>query len=350
VKFSRGGGGGRHAAEDPRRSGRHAHQTDDDGLSTDDAVEHAPLAAGTSRRMRPDHDRSEAFDGPYDLADAPPGVNRFDFGSIQVPSVDDVEIRVQDTGTGVIQQVVLTHGGSALLLVVFAAPKTEAIWDEVRSDFRESLFNDGVAVEEVEGHWGRALRARVRSPEGMMDLRFVGIDGPRWMLRAVFQGPAAVDPDSSGPLVRSLRGLVINRGRDAMPAKEALPLTYPREHLEAMKAAAAAAASAAAEPPSAAAAPPVGGSHRAPDMHVNGSAGADRPTGTVYGSSPEYGSSPFDTGSPFGAGHDGGNVYGSAQPPTGTGTYSGGRNGNGAALPDETPVRRRPSPRPRRSE
>ncbi|HEY1488319.1 MAG TPA: DUF3710 domain-containing protein [Micromonosporaceae bacterium] len=362
MKFSRGGGGGgRHSADDPRRSGRHSHGPDGEPNTARDAV--GPATPRRSRSAESAASSGIEPDGPYDSADAPSGVQLLDFGSIQVPADAEVELGVQDTGGGVIQQIILKSGGSALLLVAFAAPRTEPIWDEVRGDFRESLFADGVAVEEVNGAWGRALRARVRSAEGMMDLRFVGIDGPRWMLRAVFQGPAAVDPESCPPLTRSLRGLVINRGRDAMPAKEALPLTYPREHVEAMRAAAAGAAlaeqQAAAQPepvapPVAPPAPAVGppsatgrGSHRAPEepsdsYRGGGYATAPAVGGTVYGSTPEYGTSPFDTGSPFGSDQG---VNGN-----GRGTYSGGRNGNGAAIPDEAPARRRPSPRPRRSE
>jgi hypothetical protein len=90
-----------------------------------------------------------------------------------------------------------------------------------------------VAVEEETGEYGPELRARVRTPEGMSDLRFVGIDGPRWMIRAIYQGPAAVDPPTAaGPLADCLRNLVVDRGREAMPALDPLPLRLPKEVAE----------------------------------------------------------------------------------------------------------------------
>jgi hypothetical protein len=90
-----------------------------------------------------------------------------------------------------------------------------------------------VAVEEENGQYGTELRARVRTPEGMNDLRFVGIDGPRWMIRAIYQGPAAVDPPTAaGPLAECLRNVVVDRGREAMPALEALPLRLPKDVAE----------------------------------------------------------------------------------------------------------------------
>ncbi|GHJ13154.1 DUF3710 domain-containing protein [Micromonospora sp. AKA38] len=169
--------------------------------------------------------------GPYDVSEAP-DAPRLDLGSLQIPAVPDVEVRVQADPQGVIQQVVLVHGQNALQLGVFAAPRSEGIWDEVREEIRTSLLNDGAAAQEVEGERGTELRAQVRTPDGMTDLRFIGIDGPRWMVRGVFQGQAAVDPAAGGPLAACLDGLVVDRGQEAKPVREPLPLRLPREVAE----------------------------------------------------------------------------------------------------------------------
>jgi len=86
-----------------------------------------------------------------------------------------------------------------------------------------------VKAQESDGEYGPELRARVRTPEGLTDLRFIGIDGPRWMVRAVYQGPAAVQPALAGPLAECLAGLVVDRGTEAMPVRDALPLRLPKE-------------------------------------------------------------------------------------------------------------------------
>ncbi|HEX5595655.1 MAG TPA: DUF3710 domain-containing protein [Micromonosporaceae bacterium] len=166
--------------------------------------------------------------GPYDISDAPPGVQRLDLGSLQIPAVPGVEVRVQANPDGAIQQVVLLQGDSALQLGVFAAPRSEGIWDEVREEIQQSLIRDGATAEEIEGRYGIELRARIAGDEGVTDLRFVGIDGPRWMVRGVYQGPAAVDPSLAEPLVECLAGLVVDRGREARPVREPLPLQLPR--------------------------------------------------------------------------------------------------------------------------
>jgi hypothetical protein len=181
--------------------------------------------------------------GPYDLSEAPDGLELIDLGSLKIPVVEDVEVRVQAAPDGAVQQILLVHQDSVLQLAVFAAPRSEGIWDEARADIRSSLFGDGVAVEEEPGEYGAELRARVRTPEGLKDLRFIGVDGPRWMVRAIYQGPAAIDPPTAaGPLADCLHNVVVDRGREAMPALEALPLRLPKEFAEQQAAAQAAAA------------------------------------------------------------------------------------------------------------
>jgi hypothetical protein len=167
--------------------------------------------------------------GPYDITEAPDGIPQLDLGALKVPAIDGVEVRVQADNDGNIQQVVLVSGESGLQLGVFAAPRTEGIWDEVRAEIRKQLFNDGVAAEETEGNYGTELRARVRTPEGLTDIRFVGVDGPRWLVRAVYQGPAAIDPSVAPALVECLENLVVERGNEAMPVREPLSLQLPAD-------------------------------------------------------------------------------------------------------------------------
>ena len=221
--FSRGrGSGGRHKAEDSRRPPRRpASRPDPDDLDLN--------VEGASDQDEVDAGRDA---GPYDITEAPDGVDRLDLGSLKIPSVDGVEIRVQSAPDGSVQQLALVHGDNLMQLAVFAAPRSEGIWDEVRAEMRKSMFTEGVATDEVEGAYGTELRGRLRSPDGLVDVRFIGVDGPRWMVRALIQGPAAVDPSVTGPLDACLSGLVVDRGREAMPVREALPLRMPREFME----------------------------------------------------------------------------------------------------------------------
>jgi hypothetical protein len=223
VKFSRSRGSGRHAKDgDVRRPGRQREAVHDDDAVEDDRFDDEPEDKRVS-------DAAERDFGPYDVTEAPDGIAQLDLGALQIPAVDGVEVRVQADNEGRVQQVVLVAGESALQLGVFAAPRTEGIWAEVRAEIRKQLFNDGVAAEEVEGVYGPELRARVRAAEGLTDIRFVGIDGPRWLVRAVFQGPAAIEPEAAPQLVECLHSLVVDRGQEAMPVREPLPLRLPKE-------------------------------------------------------------------------------------------------------------------------
>jgi hypothetical protein len=144
-----------------------------------------------------------------------------------VPTIDGVEIRLQTGDNGMVQQILLVEGDSALQLAVLAAPRSDGLWDEVRADIRKSLFDDGVGAEEVPGPWGTELRARLRTQDGVVDLRFVGVDGPRWMIQGVYQGPAAAGPEFAGRLQDCLAGLAVRRGEEARPAREPLPMQLP---------------------------------------------------------------------------------------------------------------------------
>ncbi|BCJ72989.1 hypothetical protein CS0771_25330 [Catellatospora sp. IY07-71] len=303
---------GRHAkAEEPRfedaRAARRAAL-----LGEDHEPEERPQtpAAGANGSARP---LGSIFgdDGPYDFEEAP-DAPRLDLGSLLLPAVEGVEIRVQAGEQGTIQQIALVHGHNALQLGAFAAPRSEGIWDEVREEIRKSLFADGVGAQEVPGRWGTELRARLRTPEGFNDLRFIGVDGPRWMVRAVFQGPAAVDLTEAGPLEQILTGLAVRRDESARPVREALPLRLPPDMAQraaAERAAVEAAAQEPAEQPS------------APQAHGGEQYGQNQ---LVPGRVP-----PTPAPTPFGT-----------MAPTGAA-------GSGVPASGDAP-RRKPSPRPRR--
>lgn len=224
MKFSRRRGGGRHARGEGGRVPREADDLDqyDD---YDDEFDDEP----GEPEERPGGRHST---GPYDITEAPRNVPRLDLGSLQLPAVDGVEVRVQADPDGTVQQVVLVHEDSALQLGVFAAPRSAGIWDEVRDEIRQSLAAEGARPHEVPGEYGVELRAQVRNQDGATDLRFVGVDGPRWLVRAVFQGPAAADPRAAGPLLDCLHELVVDRGQEAKPVREPLPLRLPRDMAE----------------------------------------------------------------------------------------------------------------------
>ncbi|HEX5204306.1 DUF3710 domain-containing protein [Paractinoplanes rhizophilus] len=189
----------------------------------------APPSEALAQSLVADDEGPAPATGPWDAKHAPEGVQRLDLGSLQIPAIEGVEVRVQANPDGGVEQVVLVDGDSALQLGVFAAPRTEGIWDEVRAEIAQAMTADGVSPREVQGPYGAELTARVTTPEGPADVRFVGVDGPRWMVRALYQGAAAANPGREGALGEVLSGLVVIRDAEARPVREALPLRLPKE-------------------------------------------------------------------------------------------------------------------------
>ncbi|OHV40690.1 MULTISPECIES: DUF3710 domain-containing protein [Pseudofrankia] len=171
--------------------------------------------------------------GPYDLADAPrDDVHHLDVGALRVPALEGVQIQFQvEEASGRPMSVVVADGHSAMELAVFAAPKTRGLWDDVRDEIIEQLEANGGSPRTVEGRYGRELELALPTPVPgqLVPGRMIGIDGPRWFVRAVMTGPGALDPSEAPLLEETLRRLVVVRGDDAMPVRDPLPLKLPKE-------------------------------------------------------------------------------------------------------------------------
>lgn len=211
-----------------RSAGRHARDRRDRSAERPEVFD-PPADPPTTAAPDPTAHQGPPPTGPYDSGQDPPEATRFDLGSLQIPSVPGVNLKLQANPQGAVQRVMLVHGDSALHLVALAAPRSEPMWDEVREEIVQSLAERKVPVEEINGEYGIELVARVPGKERAVDIRFVGVDGPRWLVRADFQGPVARDPSRSPQLAECLRGLVVDRGSEARPAKEPLPLQLSAE-------------------------------------------------------------------------------------------------------------------------
>lgn len=214
-----------------RRPGRHAEDGDVfSELPADEPVDdEEALEEHISALSKDEEDAREG--GPYDIDEIPEGdqTERLDLGSLKIPNIDGVEIRIQGIQDDNVDAVVLVAGDSALQISALAAPRSENIWDEVRDDLRKTILAEGGTAEEVKGPYGSELRGRVRTPNGPADVRLVGFDGPRWLVKCLFQGRAAADPEAGAALHQCLELLVVDRGKEARPVGEPLPLTLPRE-------------------------------------------------------------------------------------------------------------------------
>jgi len=106
------------------------------------------------------------------------------------------------------------------------------VWIDIRNEIAGSIVASGGTAEVVSGEFGEGLLTRMpqAGPDGrtvFMPARFVGIDGPRWFLRAVVSGRAAIEPAASDAVHEVIRTAVVDRGSEAMPPRELLPLRLP---------------------------------------------------------------------------------------------------------------------------
>jgi Protein of unknown function (DUF3710) len=181
--------------------------------------------------------------GPWDEADAPDDeVQRIDLGSLLLPVPEGTEVRVDVSPEGEVVAATMVQGDSAMQVNVFAAPKRTGIWAEVRSEIAAALLEGGGSTEQVEGPYGVELQAQVPTEvpgQGTMlaPARFLGVDGPRWFLRALITGPAATDDAAAAGLEKTLKDVVVQRGNEAMAVRDPLPLHLPRDVAESAAAA-----------------------------------------------------------------------------------------------------------------
>jgi hypothetical protein len=178
--------------------------------------------------------------GPWDAEEAHPDLDRVDLGSLLVPRSEDYEIQLimaEQQGAWVL----IKDGENEMLVQAFAAARRGALWDDIRGEIAADVTGAGGQSEEVPGSFGAELIADVPTepnrPElGLRRVRFVGIDGPRWFVRAMFQGPAAAGGGEAVLLEAVLRDMVVVRGEHPVPPRDILELRLPPEVRQALEA------------------------------------------------------------------------------------------------------------------
>lgn len=175
------------------------------------------------------------YAGPHDVEEAPDdGLSRLDLGSVRLPVPDGAQLQVEMDQNKAVRAVHLVTPLGQLTVNAYAAPKSGGLWREVSTELAEQLRGDGATVRTSTGEWGLELMAAL----GEVSLRFVGVDGPRWMLRGVVAGPPEVADKSAHALYDLVRGTVVVRGTQPMPVRTPLVLELPpaiAQHIQAQQ-------------------------------------------------------------------------------------------------------------------
>ncbi|HET8641812.1 MAG TPA: DUF3710 domain-containing protein [Pseudonocardiaceae bacterium] len=186
-------------------------------------------------RPEPDQDEAAPTSGPFDQADAPrDGVARLDLGSVRVPVPEGAQLQVEVDQSGPVRAVHVLIPQGQFTVNAFAVPRSAKLWNEVRRELILRLEGEGARVREHNGEWGREVTAT--RPD--LVLHFIGVNGPRWLLRGVAAGPPENAPELVERLRELLRQTVVVRGDEPMPARAPLPLTLPQPMAEQLEQAA----------------------------------------------------------------------------------------------------------------
>lgn len=171
--------------------------------------------------------------GPWDSSEKDVGDDPayLDFGSLLIRGRPGFNLQMPvDDDQGIIGSIVLVTEESGLELRAFADARSGGLWDAVRADLvTEAERLDGQA-EPVDGPFGTELHVRVPvtlpdGEDGFQPSRIIGIEGPRWMLRATFLGREALEPTDDGLLQQALRDVVVVRGDEPRAPRDALLIT-----------------------------------------------------------------------------------------------------------------------------
>lgn len=206
--------------------------------SDDELVEVAEEIGEAEEESSPPAPPVDRSSGPFDIDEVdetdPMVAERIDFGAVQIPLVDGLEIRVEiDPDTNDPAAVTLVHGDGAVQVRVFAGPKSGGGWAEALTQLRSQISSGGGTVDESSGPFGVEIAAALSGQDEqgnnlVQPIRFVGVDGPRWTLQGVMFG-VGTDRESAGPLEELFRSIVVVRGDAAMPMGVPLPITLPTE-------------------------------------------------------------------------------------------------------------------------
>jgi hypothetical protein len=171
-----------------------------------------------------------ATTGPFDERDAPSDdLPRADLGALLVPVNAGLDLRLEVNEEQQVIAVTLAGNDGTMQIGVYAAPRSEGIWDDVRAEIAESMRSQkGSPTERANGAFGVELTGTVPGEGGRVPVRFIGIDGPRWFLRALLAGTPA-DPARAGRYEDVLRNVVVVRGHEPLPVRDPVPLRLPKD-------------------------------------------------------------------------------------------------------------------------
>lgn len=181
----------------------------------------------------------EEPEGPFDIEDfddpAVAELARLDLGSVLIPMPEGSQLQVELTESGVPSAVWVITPNGRFTIAAYAAPKTTGLWREVAGELADSLRKDSAKVVIRDGRWGREV---IGTASGVV--YFIGVDGYRWMIRCVVNGPHETIDALIEEAREALADTVVRRGDTPLPVRTPLPVQLPEPMAAQLREAAAA--------------------------------------------------------------------------------------------------------------
>lgn len=180
----------------------------------------------------------DGADGPFDIEDFDnpddATLARLDLGSVLIPMPPGGQVQVEMNNTGVPSAIWVVTPNGRFTIAAYAAPKSPGLWREIAAELAEALRNDNASVSIQDGPWGREV---IGSGAGVV--RFIGVDGYRWMIRCVVNGASHTIDALAAEAREALADTVVRRGDTPMPVRTPLPVQLPEALAAQLRAAAA---------------------------------------------------------------------------------------------------------------
>lgn len=176
--------------------------------------------------------------GPWDVSEVDGSHpsherNRIDLGGLRIRPRAGMTMQMQvDNKTGKATSVLLMGDQAGVQLMAIAAAKSSPLWPQTKSAVVADAHRRGGSATEASGPWGPVLQVSLPATtstgqKGVQPSLVIGIDGPRWMLRATLLGKAAIDQQVHNQMLAIVQDTVVVRGDAPMPPGELIELRPP---------------------------------------------------------------------------------------------------------------------------
>ena len=176
--------------------------------------------------------------GPLEFSSDLDTSSMLDLGAVFLPNIPGLEVHLDlDPRSGKGKSVSLHLNMTIAEVQIFAAAVNDDLWATMRDAISSGLRDQKVDCTVEMGRFGTEIHAVMPTVDldgnaHVQPVRFVGVRGSRWLVRAVISGDGALLSGHSNPYAgpdidEVISQLVINRGDEPIPPGERLVLRSP---------------------------------------------------------------------------------------------------------------------------